>query len=216
MKKSLLLLTTVLTLGVASPALAQEIPTDVNELTELRSNQHKQNEPVELFSGEWIVGEDLNAGRYKITVAEGQSGNFFVYGDESQEYADINIILANSNMGMGVPEAHYDLINGQVIEIRGMDNVLFESVESEFKTELKTGNWLVGADVKPGKYIATTAEDTSGNLFVYEAGEYPEGYPKVNEILGKGEYNIGTERAQLKLEEGQMIVIYGITTLFLD
>lgn len=215
MKKSLLLLSSLFLLG-GLPVFAQDISNNASELTELRSNQHKQNVPVELFSGEWIVGEDLNAGRYKITVAEGQSGNFFVYSDEAQEYADINIILDNSNMRMGVPEAHYDFTDGQVIGIKGMDNVLFEPVESEIKTELKTGNWLVGADVEPGKYIATTAEDTSGNLFVYKAGDYPQGYPVVNEIIGKGEYNFGTERVQLKLEEGQMIVISNITTLFLD
>lgn len=212
MKKSLLLLSSLFVFA-SQPVVHA---SDVKSIIESREELYKDSETTELFSGEWIVGQDIKPGRYKITTLDGQSGNFFIYENETEEYPFVNFILENNGFGLGVEEANFDIQDGQVIELSGMDNVIFEPVESEIKTELTTGVWVVGVDVEVGTYVATTAEDTSGNLFVYENGDYPDGYPTTNAVLGKGENNIGSERIQLKLKDGQVIVISGISTLFLD
>lgn len=212
MKKSLLLLSSLFVFA-SQPVVHA---SDVESIIESREELYKDSETTELFSGEWIVGQDIKPGRYKITTLDGQSGNFFIYENETEEYPFVNFILENNGFGLGVEEANFDIQDGQVIELSGMDNVIFEPVESEIKTELTTGMWVVGVDVEAGTYVATTAEDTSGNLFVYENGDYPDGYPTTNAVLGKGENNIGSERIQLKLKDGQVIVISGISTLFLD
>ena len=215
MKKALLLVSSMFILS-AVPVFGKEIPVDVKDVIELRKTQFKENVEVELFTGEWIVGEDINPGRYSVTCSEDQSGNFFVYKDKSTESPDVNFILENNGFGMGVTSATMDLYEGNVIELKGLDGVMFKPVESSFTKELTTGNWVVGVDVEEGKYIATTSEDTSGNVFVYNPGEYPDGYPEFNEVLGNGENNIGTEKAQMKLTKGQVIVISGIEKLYLE
>ncbi|KEK23866.1 hypothetical protein [Bacillus gaemokensis] len=58
----------------------------------------KQEEPKTLIAGEYIVGKDIPAGRYKAT-ATGRGSNFFVY-DKSGR-AVVNTILGNSSVGRG-------------------------------------------------------------------------------------------------------------------
>ena len=216
MKKSLVLIATLFTLGVVSPIIgASSLPTDPAEIVKLRETQAEENETIELFSGEWVAGEDFNPGRYKITCAEGQSGNFYLYDSESEDFPFINLILSTRE-GFGVPEVNVDIAEGQKLALKGIDNVKLEPVETKEVTELTSGIWVVGADVKPGKYIATTEENTSGNLFVYDSVEIEGNFPSTNEILGQGENNTGVEKVQLKLEEGQTIIIQGISKLYLE
>ncbi|MFC6714936.1 hypothetical protein [Branchiibius cervicis] len=72
-----------------------------------------------LYAGQFAVGEDIGAGRYKVTPGAGQSGNFFVDGGNY-----VNEILGGSD-GLGVPSVEVDLSEGDVITISGMDQVVF-------------------------------------------------------------------------------------------
>lgn len=72
-----------------------------------------------LFAGRFVVGEDVGAGRYKVTPGAGQSGNFFVDGGSYT-----NEILGGSD-GLGVPSVEVDLSDGDVVTISGMDQVIF-------------------------------------------------------------------------------------------
>lgn len=70
-----------------------------------------------LYSGTFIVGEDIGAGRYVATTAPGDSGNFIVNGSN---YVDE--ILGQNGFG-GVPKVTTDLSNGDVITISGLGEV---------------------------------------------------------------------------------------------
>lgn len=211
MKRGLLLLSSLFILTSTVSIKAQDYSEDIIE-----ARKQQSDDMVELFSGDWVVGVDIPIGRYKVTIGEEQSGNFALYQNAEEQNLSLNLILDTRGIGFGVNEINLDLIGGQLIKIQSLNNVYFEPINSELTTELTSGNWLVGEDIEPGKYIAATAENTSGNLFVFDEGEYIDGFPSVNSILGNGENNIGVERIQLNLEEGQVVVISGITKMYLE
>ena len=72
---------------------------------------------VYLYSGKWVVGEDIAAGRYQATATSG-SGNFIVH-DKS------GMLITNEILGgsMGVAEVTVNLQDGDVIEIDSINQV---------------------------------------------------------------------------------------------
>ena len=204
MKKSLLLLSSLFVLSSINVAYAVEI----NDYETLITEQ-KETEPTELFSGTWKVGEDIEVGRYEITTTEGQSGNLFIRKESDSGF--VNDILGKNEFG-GVEKVTVYLEGGEEIEISGLDSVLFTPITKVEKTdEIHSGNWIVGIDIEPGTYIATTLEGQSGNLFVDDK----DGSTITNEILGKNEFG-GVDKAQLKLKEGYQIRISGINNVMLE
>jgi predicted phage tail protein len=59
--------------------------------------KEKEDDPIQLSAGQFIVGSDIPASRYKV-VAAGNSGNFVVY----SSYGDlkVNTILGNGDFGV--------------------------------------------------------------------------------------------------------------------
>jgi hypothetical protein len=75
---------------------------------------------VSLYAGTWTVGQDLGPGRYVATPGAGQSGTFVITGE------GVNEILS-SNPGPGeVSSVTFNLQNGDVIEISGLEQVTLE------------------------------------------------------------------------------------------
>lgn len=201
MKKSLLLLSSLFVLSNVVSVVAQS--NDVAEIIEQREKDYKDLEEVELFTGNWLVGTDVPAGRYEIT-GDG-SGNFFVRNESGSSV--VNEILDNAD-DWGVPSITVNLEEGHEIEISGLNAVYFTPYETELRESLGTGTWIVGVDIKEGSYIATT-EAGSGNFFVRsEKG----GKTKVNEILDS-EAEWGVDKIALNLEDGQEIEISGLSSV---
>jgi hypothetical protein len=73
-----------------------------------------------LYSGTFIVGEDIVAGRYVATPGAGQSGNFMVDGSDSY-----NEILGGSSANGGVPSLTVNLTKGDIISISSLSQVIF-------------------------------------------------------------------------------------------
>ena len=169
----------------------------------------KDKEPVELLSGNWIVGEDIAPGCYEITTTDGQNGNLFINKEDANSH--VNAILGDSNIS--VSRVSFYLTGGDEIEIKGMDLVIFTPLEAgKDLTQIHSGNWNVGLDVEPGTYIATTIPGDSGNLFVHDENDRTV----VNEILGTTEFGSGVERVQLKLKEGYEIHIMSLKQVNLE
>jgi hypothetical protein len=75
---------------------------------------------VSLYAGTWTVGQDLGPGRYVATPGAGQSGTFVITGE------GVNEILS-SNPGPGaVSSVTFNVQNGDVIEISGLEQVTLE------------------------------------------------------------------------------------------
>jgi hypothetical protein len=73
-----------------------------------------------LYAGTFIVGQDVVAGRYTVTPAKGESGNFMVSGANSY-----NEILGDSTFPGRVSSLTVNLSEGDVISISGMNQVTF-------------------------------------------------------------------------------------------
>lgn len=122
-----------------------------------------------LGSGTYKVGTDIKPGRYTITTQNG-SGN--ITGSN-----DLNIILGNTtDDDLGQVDSYTtNLKKGSKLEIDGIESTDFTPVtKRSYQTNLKAGQWVVGKDIKPGRYTIK-ATSGSGNLTSNEG---------INEILG--------------------------------
>lgn len=151
-----------------------------------------------LSTGNYTVGKEIPAGRYVMTP-EGGSGNFIVENDDDPV---INEILGDSSMG-GVPSVTDTLKNGEKIQISGIPNVKFTPATTQLKTTLTTGEWVVGEDIKAGRYKITPTSG-SGNFIVEKDGD-----PVVNEILGDSSMG-GVPSITATLTNGEVIQISGL------
>ena len=187
-----------------------------NELSNKKSDKEKKKnyintaETVELFTGEFIVGKDVKAGRYDIRC-EDSSGNFFVYEGDSPVVNEILTSSIEEKFSLDVTKIQYDLKDGQKIIISDLDSVFLSPTVVELSTKLSTGIHIVGRDVPAGDYIAT-APNCSGNFFVYNSS----GQLKVNEILGKDDMGQGVEKIKLTLKDCEKIIISGIELVELN
>lgn len=154
-----------------------------------------------LEDGQHVVGEDIPAGRYVITGEE--SGNLMIENNENRNMG-IMEILEDEGLDMGVPRVTVDLIEGDEVELMGMELSTFTPVkERTMSNILTTGSWDVGTDIEPGTYEVTTTGSKSGKIMVYEG---TGGLPLVNEpIDSKGE--LGPESLTVELEVDQQVIV---------
>lgn len=75
-----------------------------------------------LTTGEWIVGLDIEEGRYIAEVVGEKTGNFFVY---RNSLPVVNEILDGGQTGFGVPNVTTTLKEGDEIRIMGIDEIKF-------------------------------------------------------------------------------------------
>lgn len=154
-------------------------------------------EEVTLGAGTFTVGEDIKPGRYEISA--NQFGNFTIYSESGS-------LLTNELLGgdqYGINSYVTTLSSGDKIEISGISETHFLPYTSQLRSELTSGYWIVGVDIAPGRYVASTT-DGLGNFTVYS----PAGRLKVNELLGSDEGYVNN--LTVSLEENQLIVISGL------
>lgn len=157
-----------------------------------------------LGAGSFTVGTDVPPGRYVISAAKGESGN--LVGATKSDPAAINDVLGDT-LGFGVPSVTADLTKGETITLSNLAHVTFAPAVTKLRTSLTTGDWQVGLDIKPGRYVATPGHGETGNFVVYE-----HGFPAVNEVLG-GSGGLGVPNVTVTLKGGEEIDISGIATV---
>lgn len=195
----------------ADDEAAQEEPTAdeaapaEDEPAEEAAPADRDNSSAELTTlgaGTFIVGEDLPPGRYVIEAAGGQSGN--ISATSADNPLTINEILGDAG-GFGVPSVTSTLVDGEEISISGLSEVTLTPAETELRTTLGAGEWVVGLDIAPGSYVATPADGQSGNFVIYD--EF--GWPDTNEILGDAD-GFGVPEVTVSLADGDQIEISGL------
>lgn len=116
---------------------------------------------VTLQTGTFKVGRDIKPGRYVIKALSG-SGNLSSNGD-----SDINIILGTTedDDDQQVTSFTTNLKSGENVKIDDIQSVSFTPTPAKrvFLTTLTPGNWVVGKDIKPGRYVIKAASG-SGNI----------------------------------------------------
>lgn len=163
---------------------------DNNKSSLDRSNSIAQE--VNLPSGKYTVGNEIQIGRYVCTLAEG-TGTITIY-DENNEMLFCEIIGSDDNF-QGVSSLTVDLKYDYVIDINS-DNLSFIPVNTEKKDVLGAGNWIVGMDIDEGTYVLS-GNTTNGSIIINRSsGE--------QEILDLNSNN------KVKLEDNDEILIFGI------
>lgn len=163
---------------------------DNNKSSLDRSNSIAQE--VNLPSGQYTVGNEIQIGRYVCTLAEG-TGTITIY-DENNEMLFCEIIGSDDNF-QGVSSLTVDLKYDYVIDINS-DNLSFIPVNTEKKDVLSAGNWITGMDIDEGTYVLS-GNTTNGSIIINRAdGE--------QEILDLN------SNSKVKLEDNDEILIFGI------
>ncbi len=163
---------------------------DNNKSSLDRSNSIAQE--VNLPSGQYTVGNEIQIGRYVCTLAEG-TGTITIY-DENNEMLFCEIIGSDDNF-QGVSSLTVDLKYDYVIDINS-DNLSFIPVNTEKKDVLSAGNWIVGMDIDEGTY-ALSGDAANGSIIINRSGGEQE-------ILDLNANN------KVKLEDNDEILIFGI------
>lgn len=153
---------------------------------------------VDLGTGSFQGGKDVQVGLYDVTPADGQ-GNFNI---KNGSKLKVNEILGVSQ-GIGVAKVRVKIESGDEIKLQSINKAHFEPVTAAFvKTygniSLYCGAWVVGEDIAAGRYKAS-APTGSGNFVVYNGS-----MPVTNEILGS---EIGVKEVTVNLKEGNIIHI---------
>lgn len=163
---------------------------DNNKSSLDRSNSIAQE--VNLPSGQYTVGNEIQIGRYVCTLAEG-TGTITIY-NENNEMLFCEIIGSDDNF-QGVSSLTVDLKYDYVIDINS-DNLSFIPVNTEKKDVLSAGNWIVGMDIDEGTYVLS-GDTSNGSIIITRSdGE--------QEILDLNSNN------KVKLEDNDEILIFGI------
>lgn len=167
------------------------IENNENNKTNLdRSNSIAQE--VNLPSGNYTVGNEIQVGRYICTLAEG-TGTITIY-DENNEMLFCEIIGSDDNF-KGVSSLTVDLKYDYKIEINS-DNLSFIPINTEKKDILSAGNWITGIDIDEGTY-ALSGDTSNGSIIISR-------FDGEQEILDLNSNN------KVKLEENDEILIFGI------
>ncbi|OUS98414.1 putative transporter YcxC [Lactiplantibacillus plantarum] len=149
---------------------------------------------VTLGAGTYKVGRDIQPGRYVIRAKSG-SGN--VSGDN-----DLNLILGTTvDNDLGQVDSYTtDLKKNAEVKLESLQSVTFTPTPAKrsFKTTLSAGDWVVGKDIKAGRYEITALQG-SGNLTTDDGD--------LNEILGTTSDNDSGQvtKVNVDLSNGQVL-----------
>jgi hypothetical protein len=158
-----------------------------------------------LGAGSFTVGSDIPVGRYVITAPVGDNGN--LQGSTSDDPAAINEVLGSA-AGLSVPSVTSDLSKNETIKIDGLSRVTFTPATTKLRTSLSAGDWVVGLDIAPGRYLATPGKGESGNFVTYDT----DGFADTNEVLGAVD-GLGVPNVTVTLKNKQKISISGLPTV---
>ena len=163
---------------------------------------------VALQPGEYTVGADINPGRYTVTPQNG-SGNFYSDPKKSSG-SSLNEVLGTGDPTY-VPSVTANFKKGDKVKMEGIPSVQFTPVTKRNKnntTMLGAGIWVVGKDIKKGKYQVTPGQGQSGNFTVEPKSMFGS---STNEILGDDTSAGQVPKINATLRKGDTIQIQGMS-----
>lgn len=149
---------------------------------------------VTLGAGKYKVGRDIKPGRYVIKPVQG-SGNL------TNSDATINVILGNDVDSDQVSSFTTNLVKNDKINLDGIESTSFTPTPNKYtyKTQISAGIWLVGRDIKPGRYVIRPIKG-SGNLISDGSDD------DLNEILGTDAESGQVSKVTADLTAGEVIL----------
>ena len=165
-------------------------------------------ETVILGAGTFVAGVDIPPGRY-IATTENGFGSFVVY-ERGTRLPEISEVLGYFAEPAYVPSVALTLVKDQEIKITRLAEVIFTPLKTEFKTELTTGIWEVGLDIKPGTYTISSKDGRGGSFNLFEGDK-----PVARMELGKNRAN-SKASGTVTLINGQTIRISAIPIVLFE
>jgi hypothetical protein len=193
-------------------ATGQPKPTTISSPATAKTSAAKPTGPTRdnagarlttLGSGTFTVGTDIPPGRYVITAAAGETGNISASTDDDP--VAIDEVLGTAD-GLGVASVTTDLVKNEIVKIADLAHVTFTPATTELRTTLSAGEWEVGLDIAPGRYVVTPGSGQSGNFVVYDT----TGFPDTDEVLGTAD-GLGVPTVTVTLKSGDTIDISGLS-----
>ena len=150
---------------------------------------------VTLGAGKYKVGKDIKPGRYVIRAVKGS-------GILSNSDFNIDAILGNDVNSDQVTSFTTNLIKNDKIKLDRIESTSFTPTPDKYtyKTKISAGIWLVGLDIKPGKYVIRPIKG-SGNLISEDGSD-----SDLNEILGKDAKRGQVSKVTADLTTGEVIL----------
>lgn len=195
--------------GFATMTLGAGVVMTTSEVS-TTSIVYAKAESASLQPGNYIVGTDIKAGRYTVTPQNG-SGNFSNEPKKSLSGSSLNEILGTDDPSMYVPSVTANFSKGDKITVEGIPTVQFTPVTTRNKTNttvLNTGIWVVGKDIKKGKYEVTPVSGQSGNFSIEPKSTFGD---STNEILGEDTSASQVPKINVSLHKGDKIQIQGMS-----
>jgi hypothetical protein len=205
--RSLALVVFLVVVGACASAPVGTLPTTGTLSSTATGATLDESAPATLGTGTFTGGTDVMAGLYDVTPGVGQSGVVSVDGSDALGMDDQLEVLGGAK---GVPTVRMQISRGDVISIRSLSQVTFAPVThrpmTDGTTTLHAGNWTVGADIAPGRYVVTTEAGHQGQFVVSDGRA--DGNFKVNTILGGSG---GVASLTVDLRNGDLIKISGLS-----
>lgn len=182
---------------------SEEVNEDVEESPE--SNEDEQSNEV-FKTGTYLVGQDIEAGLYRVTVTDSFMGMGYVERakDVSMELEDIiaNIILTGDGY-VEIKESDV-AVKLQDVEIYAID---YDELEKDIKTEVEDGIYLVGIDIEPGRYKVEVTDEIMEMGYVERAKNVSMGLEDIiaNEIFqGPGYVEIKEDDFAIRVQDAKL------------
>lgn len=186
-----------------------------------------------LNSGTYIVGEDINSGKYNFEASKG-TGTLYIYNSyeeyKNDEYGfeafrNFDMLAEGASVGLLNEDVYTDSLynirieDGQCLVVDKGLELYYEIAEYIVSDELGVGTYVIGEDIEAGKYDLFAIKG-SGSVNVYNSyDEYAndqygfeafESYDMKEENASVGMLNedVYTQSiSNVRLEEGQCLVI---------
>lgn len=219
--------------GAAESKVISENSTDMEtEETQQQANI-SENEAKKISTGTYIVGEDIEIGKYDFYAYKG-TGSLKIYKSyddyindqyEINSFMDFDILADDASVGL----LNKDVYTNSVLNIRLLDGwclvvdkgLEMECIESECMTDkiISVGIYIVGEDLEAGKYDFISVSGT-GSVKIYNS--YDEFLEDIYGINSFRNYDVKEKNASsgllnediyaesisnVRLVEGQCIVI---------
>lgn len=211
--------------GMSFAELAQ-----LKQEVEAEYNSRPEAEPFPVAEGYYLVGQDINPGRYFVATVEpdddGYGVRMHVYADKAQfdarpsgkygEYvSDDYFVLGEEPKSITVEEGNYLYVQGNLLFSPGAfalsDYYTYEAPEG---TYVPAGAYMVGEgedkDIPPGTFTVYPGTVSGGDIKIYYSqetfaadGSWHLGYDSHSEIRVKK----GQSSETIMLEEGYVLLV---------
>lgn len=169
---------------------------------------------VELKNGTYEVGKDLEPGHYTIS-SKNNKGYIEIKTAEDWSFEEEFGKDYGTEDKPTIPNITTYLTEGDKINLDKTELVTFEPKHQTYTNPISTGIWIVGKDVKPGKYkIHTTfRHDIGGNFKIYNKDGNLD---KEFILAGKESDRTDDTEGTATLKSGQVLILNHMYSVSLD